>query len=718
MFTKCSKISVIIFTLLTILFVFLFNGSYLAQNEDSLKHELKSVHFLGNREMPTAVLQTVVGAKESPGWFSKILKKFTSFGENPVYFDSLIIPSDAAALKNFYFANGFFKAKIYSRYVIDSSNQTAVISYHITEGTPAYFNSLTVTGLEGLPSDFLEKINDIISIDTTTRFSGKIIDDRQIKILTYCRDNGYMLCSANGAPSVTIDTMKNKVDVNIDFTLGSRYRVKEVRVEKTGEGKDLVDDELVKEVAGIKDNSYYSFYELQKGQVRLYRTNLFSSALITGVSADTAGNYVPINVFTDIGLLHELSPEIIINNEDNALNLGFGVGYIKKNFLGNARKLTLGASTAAQSITDFLSHPSLNDTTIYGYGDLRAILEQPFVFGKPINTKLETYITVQKRKAEYNASLYGTKLSLNFELPRNVFFTSFITYFNWEFSRYVYRNKYLVDAYKTLLIRKGFLEDSAQVEAAKLVGEQDDKSIKSTNALLGFDLGVNSTNDFFFPTEGYNLSILVEDGNSIPFLISKLFNYSYSATGYLKTVFTSSAYFALFSSKVNVIAVKLKSGYIFAHRGDISLIPLNQRFYSGGSNSLRGWQARELVPPEPPFDINKTNSEDLEAYLLRGVTPGGFFQLEGSIEARLRLVPKIGSAVFVDFGNTWNDLSEFQYDQAAIAIGFGLRYFSDFAPIRVDFGFKFYDPSNRRSFFSKSIMSQAFTLHLGIGEAF
>ncbi|MFH0736630.1 MAG: BamA/TamA family outer membrane protein [bacterium] len=715
---NCHKSALFNFLSVTFLFI-LFNNSIFAQVQDSVKYELTNVSFTGNSEMPTAVLQTIVSAKESPGWLSKMLKKFTSFGENPVYFDSLIISSDAAALKNYYFANGFFKSKIITKYQIDSANNTASILYNIIEGTPAYLNSFTVNGLEYLPPEFLNRIDDMIAIDTTTRFSGKIIDEKQINILTFCRDNGYMLCSALGSPSVTIDTMINKVFVNIDFYLGNRYVVNDVRVEKTGSGKDLVDDELVKEVAGIKVNSMYSFYELQKGQVRLYRTNLFSSALIAGVSTDTSGNYVPIKIITDIGLVHELSPEIIVNNEDNALNLGFGLGYVKKNFLGNARKLTLSASTAAQSITDFLTHPSLNDTSIYGYGDVRAILEQPFVFGQPINTKLETYITVQKRKAEYNASIYGTKLSLNFELPRKVYLTSFIAYFNWEFSRYVYRNQYLINAYTTLLLRDPTIpSDSAAIIAARRVGQQNDKSIKSTNALLGFDIGVNKTDDFFFPTEGYNLSLLAEDGNSIPFLLSKLFNYEYSATGYLKTVFTSSAYFSLFSSKVNIIGVKLKSGYIFAHRGDISLIPLNQRFYSGGSNSLRGWQARELVPPEYTFDLDKTNSEDFEAVLLRGVTPGGFFQLEGSVEARLRLLDKIGTAVFADFGNTWNDYKQFQYDDVAIAIGFGIRYYSDFAPIRVDFGFKFYDPSDRKSFFTKSIMSQTFQLHLGIGEAF
>lgn len=697
---------------------FYFPTVLFSQFLETSKYELEQVLFHGNREVSTPVLQTIVSAKESPGWFSQTLQKYTAFGQSPVYFDSLIIPGDVAALRNYYFSNGFFKAQFFTSYSLDTVNMSAILTFHIVEGVQSTINSFTVTGLDELPPEFAEKVNDVCSIDTTAKYSGRLVDEKQGSILTFCRDNGYMLCSTIGNPFVQIDTMKNKVNVLISFSLGNRYKIKDIRVEKTGDGKDLVDDELVKDVADIKDSSYYSLYDLQKAQVRLYRTNLFGSAIITGVSSDTSGNYVPINIITDIGLLHELSPEIIINNEENAFNLGFSLGYTKKNFLGSARKLSLSASTAAQSITQFLMHPELNDTTVYGYADIRGSIEQPFLFGEPINTKLETYLTVQKKEAEYNATIYGTKVNLTFELPRKVYLTSLGTYFNWEYSRYVYSNSYLIDAYATLLERDYDLSsEEAEATAKEFVDAQGSKSIKSTNAILGVDMSINKADDFLFPTSGYNMSLLVEDGNSIPFLISKLFNYPYSATGYLKTVFTAMGYFSLFSSKVNVLAAKFKTGYIFAHRGDISLIPLNQRFYSGGSNSLRGWQARDLVPAST-LNLDNLNSEDFEAVLFRGVTPGGFFQLESSVEARLRLLDKIGSAVFVDFGNTWNDYKDFEFKEVAVAIGFGLRYYSDFAPIRIDFGFKFYDPNDRTSFFKKSILPETFQLHLGIGEAF
>lgn len=702
-----------------ILFVIFWVSNLYAQLIEEEKYELTKVEFVGNNAISKQVLQSTVSAKESPGWFSKFLNKFTPFGEKATYFDRSVLIPDQEALRDFYYSNGYFKAKITVKYEIDTLEKKAAVYYIINEGEPAILKSLQITGLDDLPLEFLENVKKMVEIDTTKPFNGQLIEEKKNNVLTFCKDHGYMLISTKSVPEVVIDTIKNRVNVKIDFSLGNRYKISEIRVEKTGSGKELVEDNLIKEVASINTNNYYSFFDIQKAQIRLYRTNLFNSAAITGVVSDTVGDKVPLNIFTDVGLLYELSPEIIVNNEDNAFNLGFGVGFIKKNFLGSARKLTLSTSAAAQSITTFIAHPSVNDTTVYGYADIRAIIEQPFLFGQPINTKLENYLTIQKRKAEYNATLYGAKLSLNFELPRKVFFTSFTTYLNWEHSTYVYRKKYIFDAFTTLIMNNLNLnKDSAMVIAGELLQNESDISIRSNNAVIGFDLGANHTDSYLFPTKGFNISLIIEDGNLVPYLISKLFSYKENSPGYLKTVSTNSLFTPLFNSKTNVLGMKLRVGYVFAYRGDVSLIPLNRRFYSGGSNSIRGWQSRELVPKETNFNLNNTTNEDFEAFLFRGVTPGGFCQIEGSLEARVRIIGQIGSAIFADFGNTWNKFEQVQLKKVAVAIGFGFRYYSDFAPIRLDLGFKFYDPNFTRSFFTKKILAETFQLHLGIGEAF
>ncbi|MEW6701147.1 MAG: BamA/TamA family outer membrane protein, partial [Bacteroidota bacterium] len=128
---------------------------------------------------------------------------------------------------------------------------------------------------------------------------------------------------------------------------------------------------------------------------------------------------------------------------------------------------------------------------------------------------------------------------------------------------------------------------------------------------------------------------------------------------------------------------------------------------------------RQLTPKKEEFNLSANpTQEDLEAVLGRGAASGGFFLLEGSLETRNRLFERVGSALFIDYGNTWNGYKEFRLDEVAIAAGFGFRYYSDYLPIRIDFGFRIYDPNDRRSMFKKELWNDVLQFHIGIGEAF
>ena len=77
--------------------------------------------------------------------------------------------------------------------------------------------------------------------------------------------------------------------------------------------------------------------------------------------------------------------------------------------------------------------------------------------------------------------------------------------------------------------------------------------------------------------------------------------------------------------------------------------------------------------------------------------------------------------IFIDYGNVWNNYDRFRYDEIAVSAGFGFRYYSDFAPIRVDFGFKAYNPNDTRGFFTRlkhSPFLDNLEFQIGIGEAF
>ncbi|AFN74926.1 hypothetical protein MROS_1692 [Melioribacter roseus P3M-2] len=707
---KVKRFYIILNLILIVSFAF-------AQQE---KYELTKINFEGNNSVSDGELRRIIVSRETPGWFSQFLNSISNFGKSPVYFDSLLISADLQSIKDYYHSNGFFKVRVSYDYTL--SDGEATLNYYINESDPAIIKELNLKGLESIPESFRELLYNRVSKDTGRIYRDDIIENNKNYVIGFLRDNGYMLAS-NEPPEILVDTVKNTVVANITFSPGDRYRISEVRTSITGVGKENITDELLKQIVGIKPGDYYSNYQIQRGQVRLYRTELFTSAIINSVISDTANNYVPLVISADVGKLNELSPELIMNNEDNTFNMGLGLSFTKKNFLGDARKFTVSSSAAAQNFTEFIKHPSFADSSIFGYFDTRIVIEQPFLFGKPINTKYETYFTTQKRKEEYNSFIYGAKLSFDFELPQYTYFNSLSAYLNIERAEYKYKDLYLINLlsldYQRLNYPKQEADSLSRYYIYNVLGGELVRS--GINALIGVSFGTNQTNDIFFPTRGYALNFLLEEGNSIPYLLSRAFGNGFDRPLFFKASFTSSFFIPVYNSPENSLGLKLKAGNIFNYYGDKAGISINQRFYSGGSNSVRGWSTRQLVPPQIllPFEkLSQLTLEDLEAILAKGAPTGGFFLLEGSLETRNRIVGNFGGVAFIDFGNTLNGAADFRFDRIAVAAGFGFRYYSEFAPLRIDFGFKIYDPNDRRNFFRKQLWNELLQFHVGIGEAF
>ena len=80
------------------------------EDQENGLYELNSISFNGNSQLSSSDLADAIYSQETPGWFWQFLDSFTSFGNEPIYFDSSSIEIDLNALKSFYSAHGFFKA--------------------------------------------------------------------------------------------------------------------------------------------------------------------------------------------------------------------------------------------------------------------------------------------------------------------------------------------------------------------------------------------------------------------------------------------------------------------------------------------------------------------------------------------------------------------------------------------------------------------------------
>ena len=649
--------------------------------QETEKYELKSVDFEGNQEYSSSVLDYVIYSQESPWWFWKFVHSITGFSRGASYFDSTNVQKDINALKGYYFSNGYFKVGVTSKVEIDTSGKNVNITYFIDENKPANYGYLKIFGINKLPTEIRQSIRNDITVDSTKIYSQGFLANNIDKAFSTLLNTGYMFASFDST-LIYLDTLKNKANINVYFTTDKRYRIDSVLIEKNGAGADLVENKLLKKISGFQPGDFYDLEKIRLNQVRLFRTGLFNTVSLSGVKQDTTGNYVPLKLQGNIGLMNELSPEIIINNQQNAFNLGLGATYIRKNFFGEARKMTISTSFGVQDIFqvkfgDIFKKFSYRDTTLLGYVDARVKFEQPYLFGKNVFGTWENYATINKQKA-YNNTIYGTKLTFEFELPRFTFVNFLSTFYNLEQSNEIYRTY------------------------------NDSLSIKTISA-LGVNFGSTTIDSLLFPTKGYNLSFQLEEANSIPYIITKIRGNKYDGALFYKILITNSMYFNLSLERNSILAFKIKVGYVHAYVGDYAGIPINRTFYAGGSNSIRGWRANELVPKGTPV---------LRAGIRQGPNvKGGTFLLETSLEYRYRFLHNYGITLFADAGNTWLGYKQFRWDDVAVAVGVGFRYYTLVAPFRIDFGFKFYDPNDKRFIFDKSVWKN-FVLQFGIGEAF
>ena len=166
---------------------------------------------------------------------------------------------------------------------------------------------------------------------------------------------------------------------------------------------------------------------------------------------------------------------------------------------------------------------------------------------------------------------------------------------------------------------------------------------------------------------------------------SALFGVTYSQ--YLKTEFEFIKHWDF--SRKKVLATRAFFGIAIPY-GNSNSVPFSRSYFAGGSNDIRAWQSYGLGPGSSGAvnDFNEAN-----------------MKISVSTEFRFNIFQQLFGALFIDAGNIWN-VSDIVTDpkavfsglesleDTAVGTGFGARYDFNFFVVRLDLGFKTYNPAN------------------------
>ena len=138
----------------------------------------------------------------------------------------------------------------------------------------------------------------------------------------------------------------------------------------------------------------------------------------------------------------------------------------------------------------------------------------------------------------------------------------------------------------------------------------------------------------------------------------------------------------------NRLLLRSALGYSEAEDREVLGVTFNQmpefyEFRGGGARNIRGYGFETLFPED-------------------GIT-GGRHQIIASVEYEQRILPDWSAALFVDGGDVFNELDDFQ---TRVGAGIGVRWRSPFGPARLDLGFPLDDADS------------AFQIYITVGPEF
>lgn len=604
---------------------------------------------------------------------------------------------DILRIEKFYFDNGYFDASVDTSTVY-GKDKSITAKFTINENSPYIINEIRYTGIEITNPDIIRQVFDpeVTNIKKDEIYSKNSVNLEWNRILRILQNGGYAFAQAEPPEILRYATkspeLKNKVNIILNYNPGQYFRIGNTTLSARNNRYSYNYDALLKELEYSKGD-VYNKQKIIDSETRLSRISIIENGRIYMDKIDTVNGIIDFSIGFSVREKYELQPELLGYDIDNQFFGGLGLSFSDKYFFGDGRTFTAKIRGL------------LNTFETYR-GELTMEVFQPHIFNNNKITGNLNLSGVLYSIEDFRIEQIKTEAIINYELPRHTYINNL--FFNWRISndRYVFKFPIYYIENDTLK----FLPEGAFANVF--------------SSILGLTIVHNSTDNFQFPTGGYNQSLFIEESGLLSSLAKSIFNIS--TVNYIKFTLSNKFFFPVTKNRqASVLGKKFLIGTIFEY-GDNNLkisgedrdisaseVPLESRFIAGGSTSVRGWGSRKLGT----FENKET---------------GGNFILEGSFEHRIRpfldnkgIWKDFGFVTFLDYGNLWERPEKFKVSDIALAIGGGLRYYTIVGPFRFDLGFKLYDyaptPGTGKWLFENSIsdiFKEKLTLQFGIGNTF
>lgn len=607
--------------------------------------------------------------------------------------------TDSKRIQKYYFDNGFLDAHVDTATQM-GDDSTKVIAIFIIEEKARYkINKVVYNGIESVDDATTALINRNKILVRDRHYNKAEVQLEITRVLTILVNNGYALAQADIPDIVKFiskDTaLVDKVDILLNFTTRGRYNFGKTTITLKDNVYDIPIDDIRRELE-YNEGELYNKEKLVLSENRIAKIAIFENGRIQIDKINSAHNIIDLKINATVTNKYELKPEILGYDIAGRFYFGSGLSFTNKYFFGGGRVFT---SSLRAMIHNF---------DFYRFEGL-ASLYQPHLFDNDQITGTDNFGVTSRYEDKYNITTIKNIASMKYTLKNYTYFNNLV--FDWNLSN----ERVYYDTLKVPLPP----DDQDTIFLPNAITNQFTSS-------LGFSVVHNQVDNLQYPTSGTYAVYSIEESGLLGGLVKKIFN-TYT-TSYFKVTTQNKIFWDLSNEDklkgTAVLGTKLVVGNIFQYgennftinniqvEGD--LVPSEANYKIGGGTSLRGWPADRLAA-NVPAEI------------------GGGFIIDGSFEHRTKpfalskntLIKDLGFVTFFDYGNVWDSYKSFQLNKIAMAIGGGIRYYTIVGAVRLDLGFRLYDPgaSEKQWLFENDLgtifkSGYKMQIQIGIGNTF
>lgn len=553
---------------------------------------------------------------------SKKLLKYIKTRKDTMFTSGIIkedqIRTDVERLKAHYESQGYLDVQIKEEWEERDKGKSLVLIFDVTEGNRYFVGDVSVKGNELYPA---AELGQLIRLQSGEPFNRDNVREDLNRIKEFYYDRGHIFADIDAS------TVVEQQIVNLAYKISEKEvaYVDKINIRGNTKTKDIV----IRRELRIKPGERYDGSKIRRSKERLYNLGYFEEVSFdTEPGSEAAKRDLAVSV-----------------KEAKTGQFSFGAGF------SSVDKL-LGFVEVAQNNFDIGNFPAFtgggqrlavraNVGTVRRDYDLS--FTEPWIFNHPVLFGFDIYNRTTLKESDIGFGFDEGRRGGALRLGK-------------EFQEYLRGDM----TYRLERVSISDVNSNATNDLKREIGHNTVSSL--TTALT-----LDTRDNVFSPTRGYTVIGSLETAGG-PFGANKDF---------IKAISSGSLYLSTWEKWI--LEFHLRAGWA-SEFGDSKDVPIYERFFAGGANTVRGYRERRIGPKDP-------NTND---------PIGGKSMLIGNVEYTFPIVEVIKGAVFYDTGNVWRRAGDIGTGTFRSAIGTGMRVKTPIGPVKLDWGYPLNPPSGER----------------------